>query len=213
MPVPKHIKQRFDYNIKRVENLVTMFCDIEQSNGKNSHRKDLLRAAVVWLHATVEDVLRNLLKWKLPTADASYLNSLPIPNTQYSRKHKSQLGDLVAKYGDKKVSDILTVSIEAHLDRLNWSGTEQIAKTLESLKISPAPFKADLAALNELISRRHQIVHQSDREKSDDNSHGKVRTINKDDVDKWLEAVKAFFAKLLKEAEPKPRKKLAPDAV
>ena len=40
---------------------------------------DILRAAVVLLHATLEDLLRSLADWKLPTAEPMLLMTCQLP--------------------------------------------------------------------------------------------------------------------------------------
>ena len=67
------IGKQFEANLDRVRNLVNLY---SASFGKGQGRRpgpdaDILRAAVVLLHATLEDLLRSLAEWKIPTASRS----------------------------------------------------------------------------------------------------------------------------------------------
>ena len=75
------ISNRFDLNIKRVKNLVSIYRLILSGPGKGrrGHQEsDVLRAATVLLHASMEDVLRSLAYWKLPTAAPAVLDNIPL---------------------------------------------------------------------------------------------------------------------------------------
>ena len=62
------IRQRFGENLDRVRNLVSLYSSsVGVGQGRRTVQDaDILRAAVVLLHATLEDLLRSLAEWKLP---------------------------------------------------------------------------------------------------------------------------------------------------
>lgn len=73
------IERRFAANLDRVQHLM----DIYQNAGSGMGRRpvettDVLRSAVVFLHATLEDFLRTLLAWRLPQAEAAHLKEVPL---------------------------------------------------------------------------------------------------------------------------------------
>ena len=73
------IENRFNGNLDRVEYLVALYETGSSGSGRRAvDTSDILRSAVVFLHATLEDFLRSLLEWKLPTAQASYLKDVPL---------------------------------------------------------------------------------------------------------------------------------------
>lgn len=70
------IQERLELNIARVKNLVDIYEThlTGTGRGRRGHAKtDVLRAATVLLHATVEDVLRSIARWKLPLASSDVL--------------------------------------------------------------------------------------------------------------------------------------------
>jgi hypothetical protein len=65
------IENRFNGNLERVEHLVALYETLTTGPGRRPvDTSDILRSAVVFLHATLEDFLRSLLEWKLPSAQA-----------------------------------------------------------------------------------------------------------------------------------------------
>src|SRR5688500_7973359 len=87
-------RTRFNLNMGRVENLVTVFESIEEDNAKS---RDVLRASVVLLHASLEDVLRQLLIYRMPSAPVELLTRFfsdrrGDPNNP--RPDKMNVGDL-----------------------------------------------------------------------------------------------------------------------
>ena len=61
------IEDRLTINLRRVRNLIARY-PATGSGRRSVEDSDLLRAAVVLLHATLEDVVRGVLEWKLPGA-------------------------------------------------------------------------------------------------------------------------------------------------
>jgi hypothetical protein len=57
-----------DKNLKRVDNLISLYGPAVVGRRK-VHDTDVLRAALVLLHAGMEDYLRSLLAWKIDTFD------------------------------------------------------------------------------------------------------------------------------------------------
>src|SRR3989338_2368197 len=101
------IVDRFALNISRVKNLVAIYQSTlaGTGQGRRSHQKtDVLRAAVVLLHASVEDVLRSLAYWKLPNAATGVLDQFPLVGNGPAMKFS--LGALAAHRG-KTVDDVL----------------------------------------------------------------------------------------------------------
>lgn len=90
-------KKRFEYNILRVRNLV----DIYETLPKHDiQQQDVLRAAVVMLHATLEDALRCLLEWKLPKFDKKELANIHIRSFNNSGEVRRALSQLGIKNGN-----------------------------------------------------------------------------------------------------------------
>lgn len=75
MPDVDDIRQRLRDNLARVENIIES-SELLPASAAAPIKSDLLRAAVVFLHATMEDVLRSGLELELPRAAAEHLEGL-----------------------------------------------------------------------------------------------------------------------------------------
>ena len=87
-------------NIARVRNLTEIYRNhlMGRGRGRRDHSKtDVLRAAVVLLHAAMEDLLRSIAYWKLPSATPQTLAKIPLISSAPAVKFN--LGDLSAHRG------------------------------------------------------------------------------------------------------------------
>jgi hypothetical protein len=76
------IESRFKANLARVRQLVQTYEGLVGGGAGRSSvaNTDILRAAVVLLHATMEDLIRSVSEWKLPTAPAAAFHEMAFPN-------------------------------------------------------------------------------------------------------------------------------------
>ncbi|MBE7474581.1 MAG: hypothetical protein DPW09_15170 [Anaerolineae bacterium] len=72
------IQDRLDKNLTRAKNLVNIYEIYAPEKTKMVEYTDLLRAATVFLHATLEDFLRSIAAWKLPLAEAVASQGVPL---------------------------------------------------------------------------------------------------------------------------------------
>jgi hypothetical protein len=107
------IRARLGQNLQRVEGLAALSEWIEFPA-----RSDLLRASVVLLHATLEDVLRSVLELRLPTANAEHLAMLKFAVGDRSKDHLSM--SELAKHRGKTVDQLIGERIEVYLERSNF---------------------------------------------------------------------------------------------
>ena len=118
------IRGNLTYNLKRVENLVSIYENHPDAQGqgrKPAELLDILRAGVVLLHASLEDVLRKIAYWKLPSANPTVLDNIPLVGLGPIPK-KFLLGEL-AVFRGKKIDEIFTLSIDAYLEKSNFNNT------------------------------------------------------------------------------------------
>ena len=97
------IRGNLTYNLKRVENLVSIYENHPDAQGqgrKPAELLDILRAGVVLLHASLEDVLRKIAYWKLPSANPTVLDNIPLVGLGPIPK-KFLLGELAVFRGKK----------------------------------------------------------------------------------------------------------------
>jgi hypothetical protein len=192
------LESRSRDNLARVRGFVDLY---ERTAGAVAGRpsvqeSDLLRAAVVFLHATFEDFLRSLATIRLPLAGAEILRLIPFAGGD-GRRTTLTLGDLHAFRG-RTVDDVLRESVEAHLDQTSYNNTDDLARHLIQIRLDPAlmqPYAAHLAAL---MSRRHHVAHRFDRNESTGRGHQRARSIGRIAVAGWIEDVELFIGDVLR---------------
>ena len=128
---------------------------------KQDVAQEILRAAVVLIHAQLEEFLRTMARVLLPEADESCLNEIPLVGLG-GRKEKFFLGKLVQHKG-KFVDELLRDSVSEYLEHSNYNSTEEIAILLNTLGFEPSQHNEAFPAIQRMIERRHQIVHRADR--------------------------------------------------
>lgn len=186
------IEDRLEKNLSRVKNLVDIFENYAPEKTKKVKDTDILRAATVFLHATLEDFLRSIAAWKLPLAPAEKLEGIPLAGKE--RKPKFSLGDL-ADYRNKRVDELIKLSVEEYLKRSNYNNTTEISSLLKDIGITIEKVQSSFTDISKLMERRHLIVHRVDRKPTT----GKAASLTKDDVNCWIGAVKKFTSNVLDE--------------
>jgi len=157
------------------------------------HAQDILRAAVVFLHATLEDFLRYIGQSYLPASGEEVLNTVPLLGTHdVPRPEKFFLGKL-AQHRGKTVDQLITDCVNAYLDRISFSDTSDIANLLERAGITVERVKPLYPRLSALMTRRHQIVHRADLVDIPGDER-KATPIDAATVTDWYTAVREFFA-------------------
>ncbi len=169
---------------------------------------DILRAIVVFLHASLEDFLRTVSQSLLPLAGESALNAIPLAGLS-GRSEKFQLGRLVAHKG-KLVDDVIRESVSEYLERSNYNNVGEIALLLETLGFNVAEHNKEFPQIQSMMQRRHQIVHRADESKMPFFGNYDVQSIDPDEVWQWLRAVQGFMAHL---CTPIFLKKLSPEMI
>ncbi|WP_141233622.1 hypothetical protein [Lysobacter antibioticus] len=190
--------REFIQNDGRVSNLIGTYQALQA--GKKGGRRtaqsaDTLRAAVVFVHSALEEVFRNLLLWKLPEGDPLALNLIPLVGSDRVNG-KFQLGDL-APYSGQFVHNVIRDSIDSYVDRMNISNIADLRAKLAMINVESAQFGAYYSKLASCMERRHQIVHQMDRNHAIGPGSVRVQSISVSKVIGWQENTKAFVFDLL----------------
>lgn len=157
--------------------------------------QDILRAAVVLMHAYLEDFLRTIALALLPSGDENCLSDIPLAGVP-GRQEKFPLGKLVYHRG-KSVDEVLRQSVPEYLDRSNFNSTGEIALLLEKLGFDVDKHNHEFPLINQMIQRRHCIVHRADRVKTVDSEGHVLQPILAVDVLIWMEAATAFMGSLM----------------
>lgn len=180
-----------DENLERVENLVSLYGDPRPGRQKVKDT-DVLRAALVLLHASMEDYLRALLGWKVETFDEDTLNRYGFPNGTKRPPTKITLGELSAHKG-KSVDDLISEAVKGHLEEFqSFNDLGEVKRALVQCGIGQATVDAhNFGELPVMILRRHNIVHKADRnEVAGGQGNHKTKSIGSATVKNYLQSVK-----------------------
>ena len=193
------ISESLDCNMKRVKSLLCLYDlliakneksdeDTPATRAKHILQEDILRAALLLIHASIEDFLRMSLKWKLyHDGHAEIIEHLMTKDSRgnfQTAKSKGNSKELVTEYVQFRYSVV---------------SKRRVANTLLSIRIPEEEINSyNYNVLDRIIKRRHKIVHAADRSYK----KGKglcdlvplgIRSINKfvEEVEKFSEFVLA----------------------
>lgn len=177
------IRKRTHENLERAKNLVEIY---ERANGNpNLHDTDILRAAVVFLHASLEDCLRSIAYEKLPFATQSELNKT---------EQKVSLSK-IAEYRDKTVDELIRDVINEYLGRKTYNNSGEIKTALKAMAIEIP--ESVISNTEPTMQRRHKIVHRADRSEKESGEIGSITKIQSTQVSRWISEVERFIDSVL----------------
>lgn len=157
--------------------------------------QDILRAAVVFTHANLEDFLRTLASEFLPIGDENCLKEIPLAGTGgFGRSEKFVMGQL-AQHRGKTVDEVLRQSVSEYLSRSNYNNTTEIAQLLTKLGFKAEQLNEEFPTIEQMMQRRHQIVHRADR--TNVSGLPVAVPIERSQVEAWLQATYNFTARLI----------------
>lgn len=195
MTMKTEIQTNLEKNLERVGGLVKLYQDSADGQGRRPvGSADLLRSAVVFLHATLEDVLRSCQEWKWPQASEEYFEKVPFAGTK--GKTTTTLLQL-AKHRTKSVQDLIDEAVAESLERSNFNNLGEIKTALGRIGAAESVLDPYGAFLEPMMRRRHHIVHRADRNEMRGAGHHAARPISRDDVTAWRDAVRGFCTDLL----------------
>jgi hypothetical protein len=183
--------------LDRVRGLVDLYALLAGpiSGRPTVHESDVLRAATVFLHATLEDFLRSLAAIRLPDSSSEILQKIP-PAGGDGRKTTMGLGDLHG-YQGRSIDDFIRESIESHLRRSNYSNVGDVKRLLADLGLDSSCVDPHAPRLAALMSRRHHIAHRFDQNESTGRGHHAANSISKVTVSDWIGMVDQLMMDIL----------------
>lgn len=195
----EEIRVGFVANLERVEHFASSYderqSDLGPGNGAVSEG-DLLRAAVVFLHAALEDLVRSLVAWRFPdVATAIAFAQVPLLGTG-PRAGKFDLAHLVAHRGST-VEHLLRASVDEWLSKQSYNHVGDLKAAVESIGLDKTLIDPFATYLGPMIDRRHWIVHRADRIPQVGREHQFARTIDVATVRTWAAKVREFGEVLL----------------
>lgn len=189
--------ERFTGNLDRVRGLVSLYEEVTgKSQGRPSVREgEILRAAVILLHATLEDFFRTLGSMRLASATPEVLSQIPFAGGD-GRKTALMLGDLASHRG-RMVEEFLSDSVEAYLDRRSYNDVNDLATALRQVGLAPDLVAPHAATLEIVMRRRHLIAHRLDRDEMRGRGRHGAGSISKALVERWINTVDTFARSVL----------------
>jgi hypothetical protein len=193
--VPSHISDLmwvFSINLVRVDSLVSAAKSIRRDADSEDASDDILRSAVVLLHATLEDLLRRIGARRLPSAEAEFLATVPLFGDRSIRANKFTLAE-ISSHRALSIDDLVQKSIEQWLSQKSFNDVNDVISMRKSMGLRNDHAKPFLPDLQEMIKRRHAIVHNADL-------INKYTTgITPETVEKWAENMTDFGAEMISE--------------
>jgi hypothetical protein len=131
---------------------------------------DVLRAAIVLLHASLEDVVRSASERLLPHSERKVLDEIGFPDGPEKTKPKFSLGDLHVFKG-QTVDYVIQAAVSTSLQRSNynsvaeiagpWSGSESSRRTCSN-RIRRLSKRSSSAATSSCIARTRSRPFSAD---------------------------------------------------
>lgn len=198
--MPEDIEARFRANLDRVENLVSAYQP--PAGGRSSVAAlDVLRAAVVFLHATLEDVVRSVQAEQWPNAeepavfkDVPFVIGDKLPT-------KVTLEELATHYKGRTVSEIIGTSIAARLERSNFNKPGDLVVALRRAELNSKIVSDNWAELQAMMARRHWIVHRADRNDRRGSGQHSALSLDPGTVRRWKGTVETVCIAILAQLE------------
>lgn len=187
----------YDNNLGRVRNLLKIYDTLKKRGRSKVINSDLLRVAVVLLHATLEDFLRTVMKELLP--EKGKLDKIPLYSEDYKNLPKFTLADL-SKYRDLSVEDVITNSVHHYLNKQSYNNATEIMAAIRSVNISTnKKMQQYCSKIEVMVQRRHHIVHQADKQDKTGQGNFKVKSISYKNVSNWIDDVDKFITEIINE--------------
>jgi hypothetical protein len=153
---------------------------------------DVLRAAVVLLHAAIEDFLRGIAQRLVPWLGPAFLDKVPLLGDA-RRSEKFSLGKL-ATFRGQSIDDVIRASVDNYLSTSTFNNVSDIVNFLKSMEIEIKDSDHCFKNIDQLMKRRHQIVHRADKPEGSDT----IAAIHSEDVYKWTKAAAALLGIVVK---------------
>lgn len=185
----------FEKNFERLNGLISLYQSITGAarGRRTTNSLDLLRATVVITHSTLEDFIRSLMAWKLPLSnDVNRFNQISLTGTGLSRKTKFELGELL-QFRGRTIDSVIHQSVKEHLNLMSFNNPTDLISAITSIGINVNhDIQNLLPTLEEMIQRRHTIVHQADRNMAAGPGFQRIASISLNKVNLWKNSVDQF---------------------
>ncbi len=149
---------RLQANIRRQTSLIQASNTLMPSDPAVA--ADLLRAHIVFLHASLEDYLREILRIVLPTR-ADTLVDIPPKGSRPHDSPKFTLSHLLT-HENMTIAAFIRDSVNEYVSRETFNNTTDLSNLIRRLGLATTEYEDLYPKLNEYMTRRHLIVHKAD---------------------------------------------------
>lgn len=194
----KKVAAILSLNLTRVSKLIhhslVLPNHIENKVEMKNYLLDILRASVVFLHSTLETMLREIVRLKL-MFDGD-LSRIPLADLSESQdiKHKFSL-DEMSKYRGHTINEVIEISVNRYVTNLSFNNTDNIADNLSRINIPQLELRPYYEELNKMMNRRHQIVHEGDMKRG--GKTPELEPITGDQINGWIKCTVNFSVAIL----------------
>jgi hypothetical protein len=153
----------FTSNMDRIDHILQTSKKVEtilDSGDFFRFQNDIFRMATVLLHSSFETTLREIIRMRLKEISRKKPPNIPLVGSA-GRSEKFTFAD-IHKYRDRTVSQLIDDSIDEYVSTMTFSSSDSIVSKLKSVELDVSNFSNHLGTLNEMIMRRHKIVHEAD---------------------------------------------------
>ena len=171
-----------------------------EAEGKKGRRDnstiDVLRSAVVFIHATLEDGMRTVIRHRLPRNKRELLDKIPLVGiTQSGNPEKFFLGRL-ADHSGKTIDRVIEESLAAYLERTSFTSSNDLTYWLSALDVELSVVQQLLPKIEAMMKRRHHIVHRGDKSGTAGPGTQYARSLSAKLVQDWNTTVNVFLANI-----------------
>jgi hypothetical protein len=159
---------------------------------------DIVRAAIVLAHAALDDFIRSIGRVRYARLKGQLLKDVPLPGEKDTKFNLAA----IAEYGDRTVDELIQESLDAYFARKSFNSASEVFGFVKALGINAEAARPVLPLVDELMKRRHRIVHQADFE---DSTQGHPARLNPDDARRlvlWTRALDGLVFTVLAELAP-----------
>jgi len=186
-------------NHSRVEHLVRVYeRETKETKGRrNNAHLDILRSAVVFIHATLEDGMRVATRIGLPRNCREVIDKIPLVGLNESGNVEKFFLGRLTEHMDKTVKQLIDESIDRHLERISYTSVAELAGWLKVLEVDVNLVQSLFPTLDLMMKRRHHIVHRGDRSVKTGPGQQFAQSLSARVVRQWNEAVGDFLGHVL----------------
>lgn len=192
----------FGENMQRAQTLIRIYKNLAEAQRDKAviHYTDILRSAVIFMHAALEELIRSLIIVTYANAPQIEIDKVPLFSQRRSRQAEKFLLGALIEHKHLTVDQIIQKSVESYFQNQTFNNRADLARAMEIIGLKKEAVKNLLPTLDVMLDRRHQIVHRVDRPKSKDNQWIRATSLSPRHVEKWAITTLEFGSHLITSA-------------